>query len=94
MRVPEVTKRMREISEMIRDTFPDEADELVYLTEELRRRVPGKRAPATSTSMTPELAEEIKEFAADNPEESHQAIANVFNVNHGRISEILSGKRR
>jgi hypothetical protein len=71
-----------------------EAFELAQLADELRRRSPtAPRAPATSTPMTSELADEIREFAEANPGTSHQDIAVVFNVNHGRISEVLSGKR-
>jgi predicted XRE-type DNA-binding protein len=43
--------------------------------------------------MTAELAEEIRDYAAANPGMSHQAIAEVFNVNHGRVSEAIKGKR-
>lgn len=86
---------MREIAEVIQYEFPEEADELIELADELKRRSPaGARAPATSTPMTPELADEIKEFAADNPGMSQQDVGVVFNVNHGRISEVLKGKRQ
>jgi hypothetical protein len=43
--------------------------------------------------MSPELAQEIREFAEANPGLSQQAIAE-FNVNHGRVSEALHGKRQ
>jgi hypothetical protein len=95
MKIPEVADRMREISQEIREDFPSEAQELLLLADELRRRSPAlPRAPATSTPMTPELADEIREFAEANPGTSHQDIAVVFNVNHGRISEVIAGKRR
>lgn len=94
MKIPEVAKRIREISEQISGSFPDEATELAQLADELRRRSPTlPRAPATSTPMTPELAEEIREFSEANPRTSHQDIAVIFNVNHGRVSEVISGKR-
>ena len=94
MRIPQVANRIREIAEQIQSEFPGEADELIELAAELRRRSStGPRAPATSTPMTPELAEEIEEFAQANPEMSQQDVGVVFNVNHGRISEILKGKR-
>jgi hypothetical protein len=94
MKVPEVATRMRKISEQIQGDFPQAAAELLELADELRRRSPaGPRAPATSTPMTPELAEEIREFANDNPGMSHQEIGVVFNVNHGRVSEAIRGKR-
>jgi len=95
MKIPEVASRMREISSQIQSSFPTEAIELIQLADELRRRSPTlPRAPATSTPMTPELAEEIREFAEANPGTSHQDIAVVFNVNHGRVSEVISGKRQ
>jgi hypothetical protein len=94
MKIPEVATRMRIISEQIQDNHPEEAAELIELADELKRRSPaGPRAPATSTPMTPELADEIREFARDNPGMSHQDIGVVFNVNHGRVSEAIRGKR-
>jgi predicted XRE-type DNA-binding protein len=92
MKVPTVAIRMREIAERIKSGFPNEAHELIELAGELRRRS-GARAAATSTQMTPELAEEIREFSEANPTMSQQDIGVVFNVNHGRISEVLKGKR-
>jgi len=92
MKLPDVAKRMREIAERIQDNNPDEAGELIELAAEIKRRS-GTRAPANSTTMTPELYEEIKEYAEANPGMSQQEIAVVFNVNHGRVSEAISGKR-
>jgi hypothetical protein len=43
--------------------------------------------------ITPELYEEIREYAEANPGMSHQDIAVMFNVNHGRVSEAIKGKR-
>lgn len=91
MKIPDVVKRLREIAETIQGAHPAESGELMELAEELRRRPSGPRAPVSSTPMTPELAEEIREFAEQNPDMSHQAIAEVFNVNHGRVSEALRG---
>jgi hypothetical protein len=70
-----------------------ESSELLELADELKCRFSGPRAPATSTPMTPELAEEIREYAEANPGVPHQAIGEVFNVNHGRVSEAIKGKR-
>lgn len=92
MKLPDVAKRMREIAMLIQSDYAAEADELLELAAEIKRRS-GTRAPASSTPMTPELAEEIKEYADANPGMSHQDIAVVFNVNHGRVSEAIIGKR-
>ncbi len=93
MKVPEVANRIREISENIKGSHPTDAEELMQLADELRRRPPGPRAPVESTPMTPELAQDIRDYAEAHPGTSHQAIAEEFNVNHGRISEALRGKR-
>lgn len=94
MKVPEVASRLRGIAEEIEGDCPSHAAELKGLADELRRRPPATpRAPSTSTPMTPELADEIREYAEDNPGMSHQAIAEQFNVNHGRVSEAIAGKR-
>ena len=92
MKLPDVATRMREIAELIQESHPSESGELFELAAEIKRRS-GARAPASSTKMTPELYEEIKEYAEANPRMSHQEIAVVFNVNHGRVSEAISGKR-
>jgi hypothetical protein len=93
MKIPEVAQRIREIADQIQEQCPTESAELFDLASELSRRPPGARAPITSTPMTPELAEEIREYADQNPGLSHQAIAEVFKVNHGRVSEAIKGKR-
>jgi hypothetical protein len=79
MKLPDVAKRMREIAELIQGERPNESAELFELAAEIKRRS-GPRAPASSTPMTPELSEEIREYAEANPGMSHQDIAIVFNV--------------
>jgi hypothetical protein len=92
MKLPDVAKRIREIAEIIQSDYPTESGDLLELAAEIKRRS-GPRAPASSTPVTPELYEEIKEYAEANPGMSHQDIAVVFNVNHGRVSEAIRGKR-
>jgi hypothetical protein len=92
MKLPDVAKRMREIGELIQANHPEESAELFELAAEIKRRS-GTRAPAASTKVTPELYEEIREYAEANPTMSHQDIAVIFNVNHGRVSEAINGKR-
>lgn len=94
MKIPEVATRIREIAEHIQGLCPTEANELLELADELRRRpLAAPRAPVTSTPMTDELAQDIRDFAEANPGMSHQEIAVEFGVNHGRVSEAVSGKR-
>jgi hypothetical protein len=92
MKLPDVAKRMREIAELIESDYQAESGELFELAAEIKRRS-GPRAPANSTPITPELYEEIREYAEANPGMPHQDIAVMFNVNHGRVSEALKGKR-
>ena len=53
------------------------------------------RAPATSTPMTDELAQDIRDYAEANPGTSHQEIAEVFNVKSAILSaKLLAGSGR
>lgn len=49
-----------------------------------------ERRPASSQPMTDELAQEIADYYEQNPETTQQQIANQFNVNIGRVNEILN----
>ena len=93
MKLPEVAERLRDIAEKIAADRPVEAAELTDLADQCRRRPSPARAPRTSTPMTEELVQEIREYADANPAMSQQEIANAFGVNHGRVSEALRGKR-
>jgi hypothetical protein len=92
MKIPEVAVRMREIAEEIKTQYPTLATEMIRLAGELKRRPP-IRSAVTSTHITPKLIGEIQEFADANPHLSYQGIARKFNVNQGRVSEALRGKR-
>lgn len=56
----------------------------------LYRKPPVRKAEAQSQSMTPELAASIRAFAKRNEHMSFQAIGQRFNVNGGRVSEVLN----
>ena len=62
---------------------------LKYMTREKYTR---KAAPA-SEFVTEEKRVMVWYYAKENPDASMQSIANMFNVNIGRVSEILAGKR-
>ena len=49
-----------------------------------------KRTSRQSATMTPELIDEIRNYAIGHPNLSVQRIANHFNVNQGRVSEALA----
>jgi hypothetical protein len=50
----------------------------------------GRRA-AVSQPLTPKLALEIRKCFETHPDATQQEIANMFNVNIGRVNEALSG---
>jgi hypoxanthine phosphoribosyltransferase len=62
---------------------------LKYMTREKYTR---KAAPASEV-VTEEVKTMVRYYAMENPDASMQSIANMFNVNPGRVSEILAGKR-
>lgn len=87
MKIPDVRARMRQLA------GEHGIEELYDLAEELKRQPAVRRAPVQSASMTDELAAAIRAYAAAYPTASFTTIARVFEVNAGRVSEILRGKR-
>lgn len=65
---------------------------IAFLSGEMYRRFFG-RVPSTSRRVTKGLRGAVCAYAASNPDVSHQEIATLFDVNLGRVSEILHGKR-
>jgi hypothetical protein len=49
------------------------------------------RRPNTSAPMTPELAQQIRDYFAAHPDTPQHEIAHIFNVNSGRVNEALKG---
>jgi hypothetical protein len=87
MRLPEVATRLRELAQELN------CDELNILADEIGRRPSGKRAPPTSAPMTEELRDKIKAIKKANPDISHADVGRTLNINPGRVSETLKGKR-
>ncbi|SDQ77490.1 hypothetical protein SAMN02787020_1929 [Brevundimonas sp. 374] len=83
--IPEIRERLRELANL------HNMDELRELADEMHRNPPAKaRAPVRSQKLTPELAQEIRDYARANPQAHQQDIAEHFGVNHGRVSEALN----
>lgn len=82
MTIPEIQRRLEEL-----------AQEITALSAELKRRPTTHRAPASSTPMSPAVIANIRNYAARYPMMSQNHIATIFNVNPGRVSEALKGKR-
>jgi hypothetical protein len=66
---------------------------LAELADAMYRRTATRRASVRSPKVTAEMAEEIRQYAAANPDLHQQDIANHFGVNVGRVSEALHGDR-
>ena len=59
----------------------------------LTREVPVRRASIQKRKMTARLKTQICAYARQNPAAHLSDIAVHFNVNQGRVSEVLNGKR-
>lgn len=99
MKIPEIRKRLTAAANDLRTakrTPVKVASELDFLVTELWRRKPrvkaGKRV--TRTPMSPELRQTIRDYAKRHKTADQTAIGAHFNVNPGRVSEIMSGLRR
>jgi hypothetical protein len=87
MRLPEVATRLPELAVVLH------CDELNDLADEIGRRSPRERAPTTSARMTEVLRIQIRAIKAAEPDLSQAEIGRRLNVNPGRVSEALRGKR-
>jgi len=87
MKLPEVADRLRALAVELK------CEELNMLAGEIARRPSGQRPPATSTPITEEVREQIRAMKAANPNISQMEIGRRLNVNSGRVSEALKGKR-
>ena len=87
MRLPEVAARLRELAVEL------DCDELSDLADEIGRRPIRQRAPVTSAPMTDALRAQIRAIKAAEPDLSHVEIGRRLNLNPGRVSETLRGKR-
>lgn len=68
------------------------ATQIAKLAAETKKR-PYTRGPNKNRRMTARLRAEIRAFAENNPAMSHQELGDLFEVNIGRVSEALHGKR-
>lgn len=96
--IPEIRKEMHVIADLI-DMDPPTADpdrglRLHQIAEATRRLQHGRRAPRAQGTPDAEQSEEIRQFAAANPDATMFDIGRRFNVNQGRVSEALFGKRK
>jgi hypothetical protein len=85
--IPDARDRLRALAK--KHNIPELAD----IADAMYRRAATRRAGVRSPKVTPEMAEEIRQYAAAHPDLHQQDIANHFGVNVGRVSEALHGDR-
>ena len=93
--IPQVRDRLnalvleqRELADR-QQTIAREIESLIQHT--YRRKY--DRAPVTSRRVTAEIHASVRAMANSFPALSHQEIAEAHNINIGRVSEILHGRR-
>lgn len=93
--IPQVRDRLNDLVLRQRELADEQqsiAREIESLIQHMYRRS-YNRAPVTSRRVTAEIHASVRTMAEDFPELSHQEIAEAHNINIGRVSEILHGKR-
>jgi hypothetical protein len=93
--IPEIRELIGELTEESKRLARRQlyiAQKISELSEETRRRT-YDRAPSTSKRVTEDVRASVRAMAANNPDASHQEIADAHGVNPGRVSEILHGPR-
>jgi len=84
MGIPAVRDRLYQLADEL------DLEELSDLADQMWRKSAKRRAKTRSPKLTPEMAEKIRQYKAQNPDAHQQDIAEKFGVNHGRVSEALN----
>lgn len=67
---------------------------LRVLRSQMRNRKPVKKGAPVAQTVTPAIRRQVVAMWRRNPRITNQRIADRLNLNGGRVSEILAGKRR
>ena len=81
--IPAVRDRLRQLAE------EHGLEELNDLADQMYRKTGKKRAPRRSPQLTPEQRAAIRKYKDTHSDAHQQDIAEIFGVNHGRVSEAL-----
>jgi len=68
-------------------------EDLLILYRELHNRRPVTRAPRAASTLTPAKRAAVRKTHSAHPHLTQQQIANRHDLNIGRVSETLAGKR-
>jgi hypothetical protein len=89
--IPQARTRLEALrDEMIAAHLDYYVEDIDYILTLMVREKYKERTSRQSATMTPELADEIRNYAICHPNLSTQRIASHFNVNPGRVSEALA----
>jgi hypothetical protein len=95
--VPEARHRIQHLINCLQDGYPFSPEQLIENLSDilplLHRKMPIRRADPHSQPMTPELAAAIRAFAKRNEGMPLQTIGQRFNVNAGRVTEVLQAEQ-
>jgi hypothetical protein len=95
MNIPQVRARLLELAAeqaALAERLAEIANTIVTLETQLYRRN-YDRAPVRSPRITADIKRSVRAMASANPDMHYQDIAEAHNINMGRVSEILHGKR-
>ena len=87
MRIPDVQAELRVIADA--HGIP----RIHELVAQLYRRKPLKKAGPLASPVTRANSKQVRAYVAANPDLPLREVAAVFNLDGGRVSEILRGKR-
>tara|TARA_R110000868_G_C10308137_1_gene711812 strand:- start:163 stop:456 length:294 start_codon:yes stop_codon:yes gene_type:complete len=93
--IPDVRDRLNALvieQRALADRQQEIAREIEGLIQHMYRRT-YNRAPVTSRRITAEIHASVRDTAVRHPDMPHQEIAEMHNINIGRVSEILHGRR-
>ena len=85
----EVLKAIKGVGATLAHRIPKEL-ERQGLTIYRKKVFANGRRPNSSEPMTPELRAAIRNYYEADPDATQQEIANMFNVNIGRVNEVLA----
>lgn len=87
MTIPEIRDRLHVLAD------EHGIEELHKLAEATRRRRAVRRAPVKSRPLDPQTAAAVRAYLAAHPNAHQRDVGQMFNLNAGRVSESLRGKR-
>lgn len=92
--IPYARQLLQEIAGEIRSQYPEQAARIEHICSEYMTRKPsGRRAPTQRRMVTPKIRAAVLEHMHKHPDEPQEAIAQRFNIDGGRVSEIWNSRR-